>query len=70
MAKAKRFFEKPPFLKGGNFIADGVVRDANGYPLDDNGSIDLDAAKKEMLKYQKNALNKGGTNRTPPKKKR
>lgn len=67
----KRKIPPPPFMQGGKVIADSVIRDDNGYPLDQNGKIDLDATKREVLKYQGNALNTvKKSNYTPPKKRR
>lgn len=67
----KRKIPPPPFMQGGKVIADGIVRDNNGYPLDQDGKIDLEATKRETLKYESNALNRiKKTNYTPPKKRR
>lgn len=67
----KRKIPPPPFMQGGKVIADGIQRDNNGYPLDQDGKIDLDATKRETLKYQAVALNKlKKSNYTPPKKRR
>lgn len=58
-------------MQGGTVIADGIQRDNNGYPLDQDGKIDFEATKRETLKYQANALNKAKkSNYTPPKKRR
>lgn len=59
----------PSFLVGGaKFVADGVSRDINGYPLKDD-AIDMNQVKKETLKYQR-AVGARGTNTAPKKKKR
>ena len=67
----KRKIPPPPFMQGGKFIADSIVRDTNGYPLDQVGKIDLEATKRETLRYQAAAMNKlKKSNITPPKKRR
>lgn len=67
----KRIVRKPAFMQGGTVIADNIIRDDNGYPLDQNGKIDLHRVKVESLRYHKAALNTmKKSNYTPPKKTR
>lgn len=62
---------KPPFLVGGKLDPnDKTVRNSAGYPLDDNGEVDLLKAAGEVDLYQGNVLSKKKTNSTSPKKKR
>lgn len=61
--------QTPSFLVGGaKFVADGVTRDINGYPLKE-GQIDMNQVKKETLKYQR-AVGARGSNTTAKKQKR
>lgn len=66
----KRKIPPPPFMQGGKIIADGIVRNEQGYPLDENGDIDLVAVKKATLRYTALSQNNKQSNFTPPKKKR
>lgn len=67
----KRKIATPPFMQGGKMISDSIIRNQQGYPLDEAGNIDLAQVKKETLAYQRAVQNKfKQTNYTPPKKKR
>lgn len=66
-----RKITKPPFMQGGKFVDDGILRNQQGYPLDQDGKIDLEAVKFEALSYERAALNKfKQSNYTQPKKRR
>lgn len=59
-----------PFMQGGKVVADNIQRDNNGYPLDQDGKIDLASTAREVTTYETKLLSKKQTNKTPPKKKR
>lgn len=67
----KRKIAPAPFMQGGKVVAGDITRDNNGYPLDQDGSIDLEAVKRATLSYQRAVLNTlKQSNYTPPKKRR
>lgn len=64
----------PPFMQGGKVVEDGITRNAVGYPLDADGNVDVEATKRECMRYftrisgAKFSYKK--TNEQPAKKKR
>lgn len=67
----RKSIPKPPFMRGGVVKAgDSTVRNAHGFPLKSNGTVDNVAMAAEVKVYETLVLSLKKSNHTPKKAKR